>query len=148
MSRGVNKVILLGNLGKDPEVRYFPNGDAVCNVTVATSESWTDKASGEKKEKTEWHKVTFTKKLAEVVGQYLKKGSKVYVEGKLQTRKWTDKEGKDQYTTEIVAFDMQMLDGKSQGEARPAASTSARPAQQPAQSASEEPPFEDDDIPF
>ncbi len=112
MARGVNKVILIGNLGKDPEVRYFPSGDAIANATIATSESWTDKQSGEKKEATEWHNVVFPGKLGEIAGKYLKKGSKVYVEGSLRTRKWTDKEGKDQYTTEIVATEMQMLGGR------------------------------------
>lgn len=115
MSRGINKAIILGNLGNDPEVRYLPNGDAVANITVATSESWTDKQSGEKKEQTEWHKVTFYGRLAEVVGEYLRKGSKVYVEGKLQTRKWTDQQGIERYTTEIKASDMQMLDAQPQG---------------------------------
>lgn len=114
-SRGVNKVILIGNLGKDPEVKYFPNGDAFCNLTLATSESWNDKASGEKKEKTEWHNVVFTRKLAEIAGQYLKKGAKVYVEGSLRTRKWQDKEGQDRYTTEIRGDRMQMLGGRGTG---------------------------------
>ncbi len=114
MARGVNKVILIGNLGKDPEVKYFPNGDAFCNVTIATSESWNDKQSGEKKERTEWHNVVFTRKLAEIAGQYLKKGAKVYVEGSLRTRKW-EKDGIDRYTTEILVNDMQMLDGRGGG---------------------------------
>ena len=112
MARGVNKVILIGNLGKDPEMKSFPNGDAYCNLTLATSESWTDKTSGEKKEKTEWHNLVFTRKLAEIVGQYLKKGAKIYVEGSLRTRKWQDKEGRDRYTTEIVGSEMQMLGGR------------------------------------
>ncbi len=116
---GVNKVIILGNLGKDPEVRFMPNGGAVANLTVATSESWKDKQTGEQKEKTEWHKVAIFGKLAEIAGEYLKKGSKVYLEGSLATRKWQNQEGKDQYTTEIVVqgFNgvMQMLDGKPQG---------------------------------
>ena len=111
MARGVNKVILIGNLGKDPEVRYLPSGGAVTNVTIATSESWTDKATNEKKEKTEWHNVVFFNKLAEIAGQYLKKGAKVYVEGSLRTRKW-EKDGIDRYTTEIVVSDMQMLDDR------------------------------------
>ena len=115
MARGVNKVILIGNLGKDPEMKSFPNGDAYCNLTLATSESWTDKTSGEKKERTEWHNLVFTRKLAEIVGQYLKKGAKIYVEGSLRTRKWQDKEGHDRYTTEINVNDMQMLDGKGGG---------------------------------
>lgn len=109
MARGINKVILVGNLGKDPEVRYAPNGGAVANITIATSESWKDKTSGEKQERTEWHRVVFFGKLAEIAGEYLKKGAQIYVEGRLQTRKWQDKEGKDRYTTEIVANDMQML---------------------------------------
>jgi len=105
----VNKVIIVGNLGNDPEMRYTPSGDAVANITVATTESWKDKASGEKKEATEWHRVTMFKRLAEVAGQYLKKGSQVYIEGKLKTRKWQDKDGNDRYTTEINADDMKML---------------------------------------
>ncbi|WP_428623797.1 single-stranded DNA-binding protein [Sedimenticola sp.] len=112
MARGINKVILIGNLGKDPEVRYMPSGGAVANVTLATSESWKDKQSGEQREQTEWHNVVFFNRLAEIVGEYLKKGSKVYVEGRLRTRKWQDKNGQDRYTTEIVAGEMQMLDGR------------------------------------
>ncbi|MFZ1181030.1 MAG: single-stranded DNA-binding protein [Herbaspirillum sp.] len=110
----VNKAIIVGNLGRDPETRYMPNGEAVTNITVATTESWKDKNSGEKKELTEWHRITFYRKLAEIAGQYLKKGSQVYVEGRLQTRKWTDKDGTDKYTTEIIADAMQML-GSRQG---------------------------------
>jgi len=113
---GVNKVIIVGNLGKDPEVKFMPNGSAVANITVATSENWKDKQTGEQKEKTEWHRVVMFGKLAEIAGEYLKKGSKVYLEGSLQTRKWTNQQGQDQYTTEIVlqGFNgvMQMLDGK------------------------------------
>jgi len=109
----VNKVIIVGNLGRDPETRYMPNGDAVTNVAVATTESWKDKNSGEKKELTEWHRITFYRKLAEIAGQYLKKGSQVYVEGRLQTRKWTDKDGVEKYTTEIIADSMQMLGGRA-----------------------------------
>jgi len=113
---GVNKVIIVGNLGKDPEVRFMPNGGAVANITVATSDTWKDKQTGEQKEKTEWHRVVMFGKLAEIAGEYLKKGSKVYLEGSLQTRKWTNQQGQDQYTTEIVlqGFNgvMQMLDGK------------------------------------
>jgi len=112
MARGVNKVILIGNLGKDPDVRYMPNGQAVANVTIATSEAWKDKNTGEQQERTEWHRVVFFRRLAEIAGEYLKKGSKVYVEGRLQTRKWQNKDGQDQYTTEIVANEMQMLDSK------------------------------------
>ena len=119
---GVNKVIIVGNLGKDPEVRFMPSGGAVANLTVATSETWKDKQTGEQKEKTEWHRVVMFGKLAEVVGEYLKKGSKVYLEGQLQTRKWTNQQGQDQYTTEIVlqGFNgvMQMLDGKSGGQSQ------------------------------
>jgi len=109
----VNKVILVGNLGKDPEVRYLQSGEAVANVTIATSDAWTDKASGEKKEATEWHRVVFYRRLAEIVEQYLKKGSSIYVEGKLKTRKWTDKDGQERFTTEIVADSMQMLGGRA-----------------------------------
>ncbi|HAY44889.1 MAG TPA: single-stranded DNA-binding protein [Gammaproteobacteria bacterium] len=108
-SRGINKVIVLGNLGRDPEIRYASNGSAIANFSIATSESWNDKNSGEKVEKTEWHRVVAYRKLAEIIGEYLKKGSQVYIEGKLQTRKWQDKDGQDKYTTEIVANDMQML---------------------------------------
>lgn len=107
----VNKAIIIGNLGKDPELRYMPNGDAVANLTVATTETWKDK-SGEKQEKTEWHRVTLYRKQAEVAGEYLKKGGSVYIEGKLQTRKWTDKSGVERYTTDIIASDMKMLGGK------------------------------------
>jgi single-strand DNA-binding protein len=105
----VNKVIIVGNLGRDPETRYMPNGDAVTNIAVATTESWKDKNTGEKKELTEWHRVTFYRKLAEIVSQYLKKGSSIYLEGKLHTRKWTDKDGVERYTTEVIADTMQML---------------------------------------
>lgn len=117
-SRGVNKVILIGNLGQDPEVRYMPNGGAVANITLATSESWRDKATGEQKEKTEWHRVVLFGKLAEVAGEYLKKGSQVYIEGALQTRKWTDQAGVEKYTTEVVVNiggTMQMLGGRAGG---------------------------------
>jgi len=114
-SRGVNKVIIVGNLGQDPEVRFMPNGSAVANLTVATSETWKDKQSGEQKEKTEWHRIVIYQRLAEIAGEYLKKGSKVYLEGRLQTRKWQNQQGADQYTTEIVANEMQMLDSRGQG---------------------------------
>ncbi len=124
MSRGVNKVILIGQLGQDPEVKFMPNGGAVANITVATSEKWKDKNTGEQKENTEWHRVVFFRRLAEIAGEYLKKGSKVYIEGKLQTRKWQDQSGNDRYTTEIVANEMQMLDSRSQG------TNQAQPAQQ------------------
>ena len=105
----VNKVIIVGNLGKDPEVRYMPSGSAICNINVATTRQWKNKESGEKQEETDWHRIVFFDRMAEIAGEYLKKGRSVYVEGRLRTRKWTDKEGKDQYTTEIVATDMQML---------------------------------------
>src|SRR3954467_9441821 len=108
----VNKVIVVGNLGRDPETRYMPDGAAITNVSVATSFQWTDKASGEKKEETEWHRVVFRGKLAEIAGEYLKKGSQVYVEGRLRTRKWQDKDGQDKYTTEIMCDTMQMLGGR------------------------------------
>jgi single-strand DNA-binding protein len=142
----VNKVILVGNLGKDPEVRYLPDGGAVTNISVATTDTWKDKA-GEKQEKTEWHRVSFFGKLAEIAGEYLKKGSQVYIEGRIQTRKWQDKDGQDKYTTEIIADRMQMLGG------RPAGSSDEprRPAreQQPA-GAPTGGSFDDfpDDIPF
>jgi single-strand DNA-binding protein len=115
MARGINKVILIGNLGGDPEVKYTAGGSAVTNVTIATSENWKDKTTGENQERTEWHRVVFFGKLAEIAGEYLKKGSQVYVEGRLQTRKWQDKEGQDRYTTEIVANEMQMLGGRGGG---------------------------------
>lgn len=119
-SRGINKVILVGNLGNDPEIRYMPNGGAVANITIATSESWRDKQTGEQREKTEWHRVSLFGKLAEVAGEYLRKGSQVYIEGQLQTRKWQDQQGQDRYTTEVVVqgFNgvMQMLGGKAQGQ--------------------------------
>ena len=116
MARGINKVILVGNLGADPEVRYMPQGGAVANMTIATSESWTDKATNERKEQTEWHRVVIYQRLAEIAGEYLRKGSKVYIEGKLKTRKWTDKDGIERYTTEIVANELQMLDGRGEGQ--------------------------------
>lgn len=115
MARGINKVILIGNLGQDPEIRYTQNQKQVANLSIATTESWTDRQTGQKQEKTEWHKVVFFDRLAEVVGQYLKKGSKIYIEGKLQTRKWQNQQGVDQYTTEIVGNEMQMLDGRGDG---------------------------------
>jgi len=115
MARGINKVILVGNLGQDPETRYMPSGGAVTNVTLATSESWKDKQTGQPQERTEWHRVVFFNRLAEIAGEYLKKGSKVYVEGSLRTRKWQDQSGQDRYTTEIVAAEMQMLDSRGGG---------------------------------
>lgn len=121
MARGVNKVILIGNLGADPDVRYMPNGSAVANVTVATSTVWRDKQSGELVERTEWHRVVFFSRLAEIVGEYLRKGSKIYIEGSLRTRKWQDKAtGVDRFTTEIVANEMQMLDSRAGGQGRQA----------------------------
>ena len=112
MARGINKVIILGNLGKDPDVRYLPSGAAVTNITIATSAAWKDKSTGEQKEQTEWHNVVFFNRLAEIAGEYLKKGSQVYVEGSLRTRKWQDKTGADRWTTEIVAEEMQLLGGR------------------------------------
>lgn len=155
---GVNKVILVGNLGKDPEVKYMPSGDAVANITLATSESWNDKSTGEKKEKTEWHRVVFFGKLAEIVGQYCKKGSKLYVEGQLKTRKWQDQSGQDRYSTEVVVqgFNgtMQMLDSKGQGGGGYAPAQSAAPQQRQAAPQQQAPAPAtvddsfDDDIPF
>ena len=115
MARGINKVILVGNLGNDPESRYTQAGAAITNITIATSESWKDKNTGQAQERTEWHRVVFFNKLAEIAGQYLKKGSKVYIEGSLRTRKWQDQQGQDRYTTEIVANEMQMLDSRGAG---------------------------------
>ncbi|KXJ55518.1 single-stranded DNA-binding protein [Neptuniibacter pectenicola] len=116
MARGVNKVILVGNLGGDPEVRYMPNGNAVTNVTIATSDSWKDKQTGQQQERTEWHRVVFFNRLAEIAGEYMRKGGKVYVEGALRTRKWQDQSGADRYTTEIVASEMQLLDSRGAGD--------------------------------
>ena len=171
----INKVIIIGNLGRDPEVRYTPNGAAVCNVSVATTRNWKDKTSGDKVEETEWHRVVFYDRLAEIAGEYLKKGSPVYVEGRLKTRKWQDKDGKDNYTTEIVAEQMQLLGGRetrggsgggygggapsgddgfsqeapSRPAARPAPAAS-RPAPAPAPAPKSSTGFDDmdDDIPF
>jgi single-strand DNA-binding protein len=130
MARGVNKVILVGNLGKDPEVRYMPSGGAVTNVTIATSEQWKDKDSGQKQERTEWHNVVFYNRLAEVAGEYLRKGSQVYVEGSLRTEKWQDKNGQDRYTTKIIASEMQMLGGRGGGDSQHGGEPS-RPQQRP-----------------
>jgi single-strand DNA-binding protein len=155
----VNKVILVGHLGKDPEIRYMPSGEAVANITLATSESWKDK-SGEKQEKTEWHNVVFYRRLAEIVGEYVKKGSQIYVEGKITTEKWQDKEGKDRYTTKIIANEMKMLGSKSGGvgsfevvENQSSSAPAARsvPAAKPAAAApAAKGNFDnfDDDIPF
>lgn len=153
MARGVNKVILIGNLGQDPEVKYMPNGNAVANVTIATSESWKDKNTGEQVDKTEWHRVVFFRRLAEIVGEYLKKGSKVYIEGKLQTRKWQDKNGKDNWTTEIIANEMQMLDSRGGGSSdfnqNQGAPAQSAPQSAPAQAAPAPANNDfDDDIPF
>ena len=154
----VNKAIIVGNLGKDPETRYSAEGAAITNITVATTDSWKDKATGEKKEATEWHRVAFFGKLAEIAGQYLKKGSQVYIEGRIRTRKWQDKEGQDRYTTEIIADTMQMLGSRQGGggdaplrENAPGAKDSA--AKQPAASAQASAQSSgfgdmDDDIPF
>ena len=158
MARGVNKVTLIGNLGNDPEVRYGASGNAVANISLATTESWRDKDSGEQQEKTEWHRVVFFGKLAEIVGEYLKKGRQVYVEGRLQTNKWQDKEGNDRYTTQIVANEMQMLGSKdnnlnNQGFSPSNSTASAEEEKQPEekkQSASIESTMDnfDEDIPF
>lgn len=150
MARGINKVILIGNLGRDPEIRYTPRGLAVANVSIATSETWKDKQSGENQERTEWHRVVFYQRLAEIVGEYLRKGSKVFIEGRLRTSKWQDKNtGQDRYTTEIIAENMQMLDSK--GGAMDTTSgfeKSGNASQPPAVEAA--PPLDnfDDDIPF
>ncbi|HEX7386439.1 MAG TPA: single-stranded DNA-binding protein [Castellaniella sp.] len=159
----VNKVILVGNLGRDPEVRYSPDGAAICNVSIATTSSWKDKASGERRDETEWHRVVFYNRLAEIAGEYLRKGRSVYVEGRLKTRKWQDKEtGADRYSTEIVADQMQMLGGRGDGTGDPAGDSSGfsqAPAprrstpQQPRPAAPAAAPANnladmDDDIPF
>jgi single-strand DNA-binding protein len=149
MARGINKVILIGNLGGDPEIRYMPSGSAVANVTLATSEAWKDKQTGEQHDRTEWHRVVFFNRLAEIAGEYLRKGSKIYIEGRLQTRKWQDKSGQDRYTTEIIANEMQMLDSRGAG-----GGNTAEQNNQTNQENSSKPPMEttaegfDDDIPF
>lgn len=161
MARGVNKVILVGNCGKDPETRYTPSGAAVTNISIATTESWKDKNTGEKQDRTEWHNVVFFGRLAEIAGEYLKKGSQVYVEGSLNTEKWTDKSGNDRYTTKIKANEMQMLGGRGDGnfgggnnnsqQQNQAPQQSQQPQQQsasaPAYSGADNNAF-DDDIPF
>lgn len=147
MARGVNKVILIGNLGNDPDVRYTAGGAAVANISLATAESWKDKDTGEKQERTEWHRVVFFGRLAEIVGEYLRKGSQVYVEGRLQTRKWQDKDGNDRYTTEIVANDMQMLGSKSGGSAGFNQSAPESVSDKPLSNQDSKDDF-DDDIPF
>ena len=146
MARGINKVILVGNLGADPETRYMPSGGAVTNIRIATSESWKDKNTGENQERTEWHSIAFFGRLAEIAGEYLRKGSQVYVEGRLRTRKWQDRDGNDRYTTEVIANEMQMLGGRP-GSGAPARSESS--AEPPAGAVP--PPADsgfDDDIPF
>jgi single-strand DNA-binding protein len=162
MARGVNKVILIGNIGKDPETRFSAGGGAITNITLATSENWKDKQTGENQERTEWHRVVFFGRLGEIAGEYLKKGSKVYVEGSLRTRKWTDQSGQDKYTTEIVASEMQMLDGRGAGggdfpaersqSGGGASSRSNAPASNAPRQQEQAPPagFDqfDDDIPF
>lgn len=156
MSRGINKVILVGNLGNDPDTRYLPNGDAVTNISIATSESWKDKQTGQNVDRTEWHRVVFFRRLAEIAGEYLKKGSKVYVEGKLQTRQW-EKDGQKHYTTEIVASEMQMLDsrgemggdGFNQSSNNQTSPQSSEPSGSTGASFDAPPPEDfDDDIPF
>lgn len=156
MAKGINKVILVGHLGQDPEVKYMPSGGAVTNVSIATSDQWKDKQTGEMKDRTEWHRVVFFNRLAEIAGEYLRKGSQVYVEGRLQTRKWQDQSGADRYSTEIVANEMQMLGGRSGGTApmggAPAPSQNQGQPQQPqgggfGQSPAAGADF-DDDIPF
>jgi len=144
----VNKVILLGHLGKDPEVRYLPNGDAVANVSIATSEAWNDKASGEKKEATEWHRVVFYGRLAEIAGEYLRKGAPVYVEGKLTTRKWEDKDGQTRYTTEVRASEMKMLGKKQDGEREPEGQPAPKSENKPAPARGGAIEDMDSDIPF
>lgn len=143
-SKGVNKVIIVGNLGQDPEVKYMPSGGAVTNIRVATSETWKDKETGENQERTEWHRVVFFNRLAEIAGEYLKKGSKVFVEGSLRTRKWEDKSGNDCYTTEIVSREMQMLDSKNGSSHNPTPPQSNSVSSNTSGSGS----FNDDDIPF
>ncbi len=147
MARGINKVILVGNIGVEPEVRHMPSGGAVTNISLATSESWKDKQTGQQQERTEWHKVVFFNRLAEIAGEYLRKGSKVYVEGSLRTRKWQDQSGADKYTTEIVASEMQMLDSRGGDQA---GSSSRAPSAQKAPVSAEAMSGEDfdDDIPF
>lgn len=158
MARGINKVILVGNVGVDPDVRYLPNGNAVTTLSIATSESWKDKVTGEKQERTEWHRVVCFNRLGEIAGEYVRKGSKLYVEGSLRTRKWQDQQGQDKYTTEIIANDIQMLDSKgsspSYDDMPQAQAQSSAPMgqsaskQQPAQAAHDAFDQLDDDIPF
>ncbi len=147
MARGVNKVILVGNLGNDPETKYMPSGSAVTNLSVATNESWKDKQTGEQKERTEWHRVAMFGRLAEIAAEYLRKGSQVYIEGKLRTRKWQDQQGNDKYTTEIIADEMQMLGGRSGGGAPAMGGGSGGPPPGPPAGGGSPNDF-DDDIPF
>lgn len=155
MARGINKVILIGNVGSDPEVRYMPNGNAVTTLSIATSETWKDKQTGEKQDRTEWHRVVFYNRLGEIAGEYTKKGSRIYIEGSLRTRKWQDQQGVERYTTEIIANEMQLLDSRSTSSmdmSKPANATpAARPNQNSAPAAMDQHEgFEllDDDIPF
>jgi single-strand DNA-binding protein len=148
MARGINKVIIVGNLGGDPETRYMPSGSAVTNITVATNESWKDKQTGEQKDRTEWHKVAMFNRLAEVAAEYLRKGSQVYIEGKLRTRKWQDKNGQDRWTTEIVADEMQMLGGRGGGGGGSASMSSGQDSGPPSAPPQAGPDDFDDDIPF
>ncbi len=156
MARGINKVILIGNLGADPEVRYMPSGGAVANVNLATTDSWKDRQSGEQQERTEWHRVVLFGRLGEIAGEYLRKGSKVYIEGRLQTRKWQGQDGQDRYTTEVVANDMQMLDSRSGSTSfaqspssqAPADDWTQTPKSKPAPATSAPADDFDDDIPF
>lgn len=158
MARGINKVILVGNVGIDPDVRYLPNGNAVTTLSVATSETWKDKTTGEKQDRTEWHRVVCFNRLGEIAGEYVRKGSKLYVEGSLRTRKWQDKEGHDKYTTEIIASDIQMLDSKGGGSSNyddmpqaqfsPQQQNQTSNKQQPSQAAQDAFDQLDDDIPF
>ena len=151
MARGINKVILVGNLGADPETRYTASGSAVTNISLATTDSWRDKGTGEQQERTEWHRVVFFNRLAEIAGEYLRKGRQVYVEGRLQTRKWQDQNGQDRYTTEVVASEMQMLGGREDGGGGPPAQGGGfrdRPRQPAAAEPQPAADFEDDDIPF
>lgn len=151
MARGVNKVILIGNLGAEPEMRHMPSGGAVATLRLATSESWKDKSTGEMQERTEWHRVVLYNRLAEVAGQYLKKGSKVFIEGALRTNKWQDQNGGDRYTTEIIGSSMQMLDsrgGMADSHNQDSYSSSAAPKAQNNNAAMQIPDFDDDDIPF
>ncbi len=149
----VNKVILVGNLGADPETRYMPNGDAVANIRLATTESWKDKASGERKEITEWHRVVMYRRLGEIAGQFLKKGSSIYIEGRIRTRKWQDKEGQERYTTEIEASEMQMLSGTRSGASDSGAGNQRTGSKTPSAGSAPTTPADDDDplsrdIPF